>query len=291
MNCSELNSSGCLKELHDVMLTMLVDIDAVCRKYGLRYYLAYGTLLGAVRHRGFIPWDDDADIVMPRKDYERFLSIAAQSLGEKYFVQYHKTEPWYRHPFAKIRRNGTACVIQNHRHIPMHQGIFVDIFPLENVPSFNWTRKIIWGIANFTDRLCALNIAKLPPKYRWLFPLKWLLSFGVKPSKLACIGDALICIIQARKSDRVMCAYVPGGNSKKNEFPSAWFGDGQDADFAGRTLRVPENAEAVLLQIYGDFMMLPPVDKRCPVHAKNPAQISATKDYRSFIPELYGDNA
>jgi len=280
-----------LKELHNVMLSMLVDIDAVCRKHGLRYYLAYGTLLGAVRHHGFIPWDDDADIFMPRTDYEKFLSVATDELGSQYFVQYYKTEPYYRHPFAKIRCNGTACVIQNHRHIPMHQGIFVDIFPLENVPSCSLMRMLLLYVAVLTDRLCALSVARLPSRYRWFAPFKSVFSYCFKPSTFASMGDILIRLIQARESDQMMCVHVPAMRYKKDLFPSALFCNGKDVMFEGRTLRIPEEAETFLRRTYGDFMSLPPFEKRFPVHAKDNTQISATQDYHLFIPELYGGKA
>ena len=274
-----------LKALHDVMLNMLVDIDEVCRKHGLCYYLAYGTLLGAVRHHGFIPWDDDADIMMPRKDYEKFLRIAPDELGSQYFVQYYKTEPYYRHPFAKIRRNGTACIIQDHRHIRMHQGIFVDVFPLENAPSSKLMRKIMWGMACLTDRLCALTIANLPHKYRWLAPIKWFFALFFKPSFFACLGTFLVRSIQPQHSDLLLCVM---GNVMMEELPCSWLGEGRDAVFAGHVLRIPLDAESYLHKNYGDFMCFPPVERRQPAHAKDGTQVSATEDYRSFIPELYG---
>ncbi len=275
-----------LKELHHALLEILVDIDAVCRKYGIRYYLAYGTLLGAVRHQGFIPWDDDADIMMPRKDYDQFLNIAAEALGEKYFVQYYKTERYYRHPFAKVRRNGTACIIQDHRRIRMHQGIFVDIFPLENIPTNKFKRNLLRGIAYLTDRLCAFSIAKLPKKFFLLAPIKLGFSILIRPSTIARIGEALVRAFQVDFSDHV--AYLLG-SSRFVAFLYAWLGDGKDIIFEGKTLRVPDAASSCLHAVYGDFMTLPPVEHRQPSHAKDGTQVSVSRDYREFIPELYGN--
>ena len=275
-----------LEELHKAMLDMLVDIDRVCRKNNIAYFLSAGTLLGAVRHQGFIPWDDDADIMMPRKDYDRFLSIAANELGPYYFVQYHDTEPYYRHTFAKIRRNGTACIIQDHRHIRMHQGIFVDVFPLENVYCSNTSRKLFWWIGAVTDKLCALSVARLPEKYRWLSSLKWIVELCFKPSFFSRVSNSLIRAIQPEESSHLLCVM---GSTKLRPLPISWIGKGRDAPFGGRLLRVPDNPESYLQCLYGDFMRFPPVDQRMPAHAKDGTQVSVSEDYRAFIPELYGD--
>ena len=277
-----------LKELQEMMLNMLVDIDLMCRKHGICYYLTAGTLLGAVRHQGFIPWDDDADIMMPRKDYDRFLAIAEKELDSRYFVQYHKTEPYYRHTFAKIRRNGTACIIQNHRHIPMHQGIFIDIFPLENAPSSKLMLNCIWWIGSVADKLCAFSVSKLPSNYNWLLPVKWIFECAFKPSLFASMGNWIIRVIQPRRSDRLICIM---GSTKLNEIPYLWLGRGRDILFAGRILRAPENGEAYLEKLYGDFMQLPPIEQRQPAHAKDGTQVSSETDYRAFIPELYGNGS
>ena len=110
-------------------------IDSICRKHNLTYFAIGGTALGAVRHQGFIPWDDDIDIGMPRKDYESFLKYAREELPRAYFLQNFFTEkksPFY---FTKIRKNDTKFVEFYLKDEDIHQGIFVDIFPFDNVPT------------------------------------------------------------------------------------------------------------------------------------------------------------
>ncbi|MCI8533939.1 MAG: LicD family protein [Lachnospiraceae bacterium] len=113
---------------------MLEKFDEICRKYSLTYYVYYGTLLGAVRHQGFIPWDDDIDVIMFRDDYERFQTIAPDEFTEPYFFQNSYTDRvmW---PLSKIRDSRTTAAEPQFRHLgsSFHQGIFIDIFPFDNV--------------------------------------------------------------------------------------------------------------------------------------------------------------
>ncbi len=119
-------------EAQKVMLALLGEFDSVCQKYHLTYWLDHGTLLGAVRHNGFIPWDDDLDVTMPREDYERFVEIAADELPENIFLQTKVSDPSTSVHYAKFRdRNSTYIdVWEEGKDIAYHQGIFIDIFPV-----------------------------------------------------------------------------------------------------------------------------------------------------------------
>ena len=96
-----------MNQIQQHQLNMAKEVDRICKKYNLRYSIAGGTLLGAIRHQGFIPWDDDLDISMPREDYDKFIKIAQQELGKKYFLQTWDTDKNFVFPFAKIRENNT----------------------------------------------------------------------------------------------------------------------------------------------------------------------------------------
>ena len=128
----ELDSKT-LKKLHDVELEILQEIIRICKKYDIKYYLAGGTLLGAVRHKGFIPWDDDLDIGMLREDYDKFMKYGIKEIDDKYFIHCDKTDPNYWLPFIKVRKNSTTFVeeLLNKKEV-LHNGIFVDIFPMDN---------------------------------------------------------------------------------------------------------------------------------------------------------------
>ena len=121
-----------LRRAQLIMLEMLVEFDAICKRHRLRYWLDSGTLLGAVRHQGFIPWDDDIDLSMPLEDYQRFLEIAPNELPEDIFLQTAQTDKGFRFDYIKLRSN-KASIVEFHekgKQVSYHQGVFVDIFPM-----------------------------------------------------------------------------------------------------------------------------------------------------------------
>ena len=128
--------SAACKKVWAVQLDLLDRLQKVCVKYNLKYYACGGTLLGAVRHKGFIPWDDDIDIMMPREDYDRFCQIAPQEFQSPYFFQTEATDPGYLLRHAKVRNSNTAAIQSalSKYHCNFNQGIFIDIFPLDKLP-------------------------------------------------------------------------------------------------------------------------------------------------------------
>ena len=116
------------KKIWAIELDLLIKFDKVCQKYGFKYWLAYGSLLGAVRHKGFIPWDDDLDVMMPREDYDSFIKLSSE-FENPYFLQTHETDKGYYYSFAKLRNSNTTAVSKMFAFEKWNQGIFLDIFP------------------------------------------------------------------------------------------------------------------------------------------------------------------
>lgn len=123
-----------LQKIWNVELDLLIQFIRVCKKYNLQYYLSGGTLLGCIRHGGFIPWDDDIDIDMPRKDYEKLCSVASMEFQYPYFWQTASSDPGYFSGHAKLRNSNTLCIIPEDMYFCYNKGIFIDIFPLDNLP-------------------------------------------------------------------------------------------------------------------------------------------------------------
>ena len=141
-----------LNRIKDVEKQILCKYIEICEKYHLRYFVAFGTLLGTVRHKGFIPWDDDIDVGMPREDYERFLQIAQKECGEEYFLQTVDTDPEYHLYFAKLRMNRTRFVENSLQKAGSVTGFYIDIFPYDEISDDEeemekqLNRAVRWGM-------------------------------------------------------------------------------------------------------------------------------------------------
>ena len=132
-----------LKRIQQLETDILKEFISVCQKLELNYFLLGGTLLGAVRHQGFIPWDDDIDIGMLRKDYEIFISKAPALLPSHLFLQTNVSDPaWYAN-FSKIRNNNTTFIETSSAHLPIHHGVYIDIFPLDDYPENKIKQKVL----------------------------------------------------------------------------------------------------------------------------------------------------
>ncbi len=149
--------SNNLKEAQKIMLNILVEFERICTKYDLVYWLDYGTLLGAVRQQGFIPWDDDLDVSMPREDYEKFIQIAKTELDKSYFLQNKTTDKDISIHFTKIRHQHSLYVEKHeaNKNITYYQGIFIDIFPVNfiasdfiNTFSYSFLKKLTKAFSN-----------------------------------------------------------------------------------------------------------------------------------------------
>ena len=123
-----------LEVLQNYVYEIFVEFDRVCKKHNLRYSMEGGTLLGAVKFQNFVPWDDDIDVIMLREDYEKFLKIAPSELGEKFFLQSYNNVKEFPLNYAKICHNDTEIYDYDYTHLKnMNHGVFIDIFPLDNV--------------------------------------------------------------------------------------------------------------------------------------------------------------
>ena len=133
------------------ILEILLAVDKVCREHGLRYYLWAGTLLGAIRHKGFIPWDDDVDICMPRADYDTLMAHAKEWLPAPYEAMSAETNGKYPGSFGKIIDSSTTLI--ERAHYAYLSGIYIDVFPIDGVPQSAWRRRLHFARFEFYKRI------------------------------------------------------------------------------------------------------------------------------------------
>ena len=231
-----------LRQAQEIMLKLLIEFDKICQKYQLTYWLNFGTLLGAVRHKGFIPWDDDLDVSMPKKDYQKFLNIAATELPDKMFLQTKKSDHHAINFIAKIRdRNSTFIdAWEKGKKIQYHQGIFIDIFPAICVSKQTLESQLFKGLI-FASKLTHNRYIRLP----------WLTKVLISAVNLfeEEEGEYLI------SSGETMFFLKP--------IPVTEFFPLKYIEFEGHMFPAPHNAELYLEKIYGkDYMILPPEEKR-----------------------------
>ncbi len=238
------------------LLVILREFDRVCKVLDIPYVLFAGTMLGAVRHGGFIPWDDDLDIMMLRADYDRFLAEAEQVLDrEKFYLQKEFSEHWPMF-FSKLRLNGTTCLEKYHpKDLQSHQGIYMDIFPCDNGAKSGVGRKVqflaskvviaksLYNRGYETDskkKKIFMTLCRLLP----LKPFWWLTKCGDK------------------KSDMVHSFLGGASDFAKNVYPKAYFTQRTDMTFENGRYPVSAHYDELLCQLYSEYMKLPPEDQR-----------------------------
>lgn len=244
-------------KLRQIQLQILDEIVRICRENELRYCLTGGTCLGAVRHKGFIPWDDDIDVIMPRADFQRFIDIALNYDKTDYFLDYYMTNPTYGRCFAKYCKKNTLFIEPN----GLKQSIYVDIFVQDKVPGPEFTSKSKLPI--FIHKLDAVTTVRREGLVgrdiktriiyyltRWM-PVKWFFIWETKLMTRFQNTDAEYYI-----------NYGSPYNLLKETIPISEFEPYAQLEFEGKLYNVPRNWDLYLSRIYGDYMTLPPVEKR-----------------------------
>lgn len=262
-----------LRKVQKTQLEILIEFDRICRKHNLTYQLFSGTLLGAIRHNGVIPWDDDIDVCMLRKDYENFIKICSNELHSSYFLQTNETDPEYIMQFAKIRKNKTLFVEKATSETNIHKGIYIDIFPLDNVEPNKLLGKIQYILIYFLGKLNLTRIKMLSKNTKG--PIKRILSL-ISHYMVNLIPKNITDNIQKKlysmyaESDTQYINHLTNGVSKKrwNMFlrESSSFKDITLVNFEEYKFPAPSNYHNVLTKHYGNYMELPPEDKRSSHH-------------------------
>lgn len=256
-----------LKELQQVTLAMLKDIDRVCVENNIPYYLGEGTMLGAVRHKGFIPWDDDIDLLMMRDDYERFLKIAPEAMGERYEIQHYTTMENCWTPLMKVRLiTDSPKFRQSHiAHVTKNNGPMIDIFPLDNVPELSSFRQTMQGTMMRILRGTLSQKMRTAEDDNWQKKiLRFASHFVSRDFLFKCINKNYVKY--NNPSNKYIVCLASYYKVQKETFPKEAFGEPVRVPFEDGMFPVPQDTDLILTTIYGDYMTPPPPEKRVIKH-------------------------
>lgn len=256
MEVLQLNEQQ-LKQTHEIQVELLDQVDRICRKHGIKYMISDGTLLGAIRHKGFIPWDDDIDVSMERSEYEKFCKVCQQELdGDKFFFQTYKTDknyPWF---YGKLRYNYSRYVRVGQDHLEMNHGIFLDVFPLDGVPN-NIVVRFFFNIKRVIFRKMLYSVVGSVHEKN-LFKRIGYKLLNKFPKRSVYKGFETM----AKKHNALKYKYITNYAFPEPVRERCWVHELIDVEFEGKLYQTTANYDEWLTVMYGDYMELPPVDQR-----------------------------
>lgn len=254
-----------LEELKQIQLDILEVIDNFCVQNGIRYSLACGSMLGAIRHKGYIPWDDDIDIYIPRDDYKRFIQIFPEELGHIKVASLEREPKWNR---AYAQAYDSRTIMNEYAHTPLKVGVYIDIYPIDNVPDSDdaWLRYN--KIRRFLIRIQEI-------KY---IPIHW--NRTIQKNLVLIIGKIMLLPFSSRiiaKSINHFAQRYNGmgygrsfecvqGMLQKRPFQSSLMTDFIRIQFENQHFTIMKDYDAYLTNAYGNYMKLPPKEKQISHH-------------------------
>lgn len=249
-----------LKKLHNIEMELLDEFVRICKLHKLEYFLIGGTLLGAIRHKGFIPWDDDIDIGMPRDDFEKFIDLCKSELKNIYYIKSYRTSNAYWMPFIKMCKSNTLFLEKKNLSLENEKnGIFIDIFSYDNVSNI----KTIQKIQSFIIKKIQATIQ---------------MKIWIKKEKKNILKHLINVLFNFKILQDLQQKMMIGFTKKNSSYQINWGGKyGRkketihtnilyptlEAIFEGKYYRIPNQWDRYLTQIYGaDYMEIPPPEKR-----------------------------
>lgn len=231
----------------------------ICEKLNLEYYLVNGSALGAVKYGGFIPWDDDLDVGMPRKDYEIFIEKAGEYLPENLFLQNYRTDKRFPHLYSKLRNSDTAFIENGVKHLDMNHGIYMDIFPLDSADASFLNNKInslnikilFWFSFSSLDDRANLKIRFRNSVLRFM-------GFHKRTDRALKKLDNFVCGTDS--GSLYLCNFAD--RQGKGKILRKWYGNGSNCIFEGISVKIPENYNDYLTYKYGDWKKELPVGQQ-----------------------------
>lgn len=273
---------GKLSSIQEILLGFLKEIDRICKKHNIKYFLGGGSLLGAIRHHGFIPWDDDADVMMLREDYDKFLKVLPEELPRNLSIQNNNYEKTSHFPFTKIRINNTVFSTEfTSRFSDIHNGIFLDVLAQDYTSDNSFISKLHMHAAA-SARWLVLNKWRDTPvnansKFssavanflKKIFPLRF----------LEFVQNKLISLYKSKNNGKYLFDSM-GRNITRGAFPKEWLDEVVWVDFEDIKLPVPKEYDKYLTYLYGDYMNMIPVSQRHVSHDIIQIDLGEYTDYQ-----------
>ena len=257
------------RRIQEKMLDILVYFDRFCRENGLTFTLCGGTALGAVRHGGFIPWDDDVDVFMLREDYERLQELWERHADTSRYACVRSNESInIHHSATEIKDNNTTFINRHSVQSDIHHGLMIDVIPIDGVPASSWGR-----FRQMVDSMiyCCFNFQRLPEHKGKLTYYATKLALGVFRSAKVRYRIWKSAERRIARYGTENCEFVAsfgeGTSIMKMRFPTAWFRQPATMDFEGYPMPVPADVDAYLRISFGDYMQLPPEEDRVARHS------------------------
>ncbi|MBO0477313.1 LicD family protein [Vagococcus sp. DIV0080] len=258
------NIDEMLELLKSEELKILKEFHKICEENKLKYTIAFGTMIGSVRHQGFIPWDDDIDVVMPIEDYKRFKELSTDKLSDKYFLQDSETDPGFIYPYMKIRLNN-SCMVNplSKKYKYKNKGIYMDIFPVNYLPKNKIVQKFqkysLTIIGHIITTFCFETVKMgrtFPQKCAKL--LLWIFN-KVIPYKVLLFMHNKIVSIGKKETAKKYCIYCSEemGFMDKYTLDLDYFEDRILLPFEDSKFYMPKNYDEIMTHIYGDYMAIP----------------------------------
>lgn len=255
--------------LHKVDLDIVKEVVEICQKYGLIYYMLGGTMLGAIRHKGFIPWDDDIDLGMPRKHYEKFLEVAPKELSRHLKLVNYRTDPEYHYYITRILDVETKVVEERIGNSNKYTNASIDIFPIDGTPNNVFLRKIYFFRVLYHRALMSLcykdSIDRKRPRGTAERILLWIME-RIPIEKITTPYKQKEKIDKLLKSQKIEGAKyignIMGAYRTREIVPAEFYGNGKMYQFENIELRGIELYDEYLRYTYGNYMQLPPEGKR-----------------------------
>ena len=252
-----------MNELQRIELNLFCCFREICEKLNLGYFLVCGSALGAERHGGFIPWDDDFDVGMYREDYNKFMELAPKLLPEGIFLQNYKTDPQFPYVFAKLRNSNTTFIQTVLANLDINHGVYIDIFPLDGYPSdASEQKKMARKKKNYRRQLtCTMNMpADLNLKGKVSVAFFRMLGCHKRTAKIVSKLEALISQYPVSEAE-IICNHGTW-YGERDYIAKEFYGKGTDALYEGLVVRVPEKIDEYLTSLYGGWRTPPPPEKQ-----------------------------